>query len=177
MGNRLFPIVALFLLSACSTLPPAIKNPPAVDISYRQASAGIAQYQGASARWGGVVIDVLNEQNYSLLQVMAYPLNGNGRPDLDKAHEGRFYVKSPEFLDPAIYAKDREVTAAGTLNGDKELTVGKKTLRLPLIEAHTIHLWPEYERPPYYYYNGYYPYYYGYPYFWGGGYFLRYPPY
>lgn len=177
---KILLILMFFLsLSACSTLPPAIENPPAIDISYQQATADIARYKGAPIRWGGAIIDVLNEKTYSRLQIMAYPLNSYGRPNLDKPHIGRFYVRSSEFLDPAIYAKDREVTAAGLLSGDEELIIGKKPLRLPVLDANTIHLWPEYERIPYYYNGAYYPFpgYYGYPYYWGGGFYRGYPYY
>jgi len=177
--------ISLFLflsLSACSNLPPAIEDPPAIDISYPQASSDVARYKGMPARWGGVIIEVQNEQTYSRLQVMSYPLNSYGRPMLNKPHQGRFYLHSREFLDPAIYAKDREVTAAGLLNGDQALTIGNKLLRLPVLDVDRIHLWPEYEHIPYFYNGGYYPYpgyygYYGYPYFWGGGFYRRYPPY
>jgi outer membrane lipoprotein len=180
-------LLALCLsLTACSTLPPAIEDPPAVDISYSQASSDAARYRGAPVRWGGVIIEILNEQSFSRLQVMAYPLNSYGRPVRDKPPQGRFYVYSNEFLDPAVYAKDREITAAGLLNGDEELMIGKKPLRLPRLNVRTLHLWPEYDRSPYYYNRGFgpggfYPYpgyygYYGYPYFWGGyyGYYPRY---
>ncbi|WP_024298699.1 Slp family lipoprotein [Methylomicrobium lacus] len=168
----LLSLILLLPLTGCSTLPPAIEDPPAIDISYPQASADITRYQGSPVRWGGVIIDVQNEQAFTRLQVMAYPLNSYGRPIRDKPHQGRFYVDSSEFLDPAIYAKEQEITAAGVLNGDQELLVGKKPLRLPVIKATTLHLWPEYEPLPYYY-EGYYPgyyRYYGYPYFWGGYY-------
>jgi len=171
--------ICLLLMSACSTLPPAIEAPPLYDLSYSQVTRNIAQYKEAPVRWGGVVIDVENEQNFSLVQVLYYPLNSYGRPRLDKANEGRFLIKSPEFLDPAVYTKDTEITVAGTLKGDIERKVGNKTLRLPLISPTAIHLWPAYVPGNYYGYGGYgyggfgygYPYYgyYGYyPYYWGG---------
>lgn len=173
-------LLLLCALSACSTLPPAIEDPPAVDITYPQARADGKRYQGAPVRWGGVIIDIQNETTYSRVQVMAYPLNYYGRPNRDKPHQGRFYIDSREFLDPAIYAKDREITAAGTLAGEQELRIGNMPLRLPVIQSATLHLWPEYERMPYYN-GGFYPFpnyygYYGYPYFWGGyyGYYPRY---
>jgi len=170
--------ICILLLSACSNLPPAIEDAPLYDISYSQATRNIAQYKAAPVRWGGVVIDVENEQNYSLVQVLYYPLKSYGRPQLDKANEGRFLIKSAEFLDPAVYTKDTEITVAGTLNGDVERKVGNKTLRLPLISSTVIYLWPVYVPGNYYGYGGYgyggfgygYPYYgyYGYPYYWGG---------
>ena len=166
------------LLSACSHLPPAIENPPLYDLSYSEATRNIAQYKDAPVRWGGVVIDVENEQNFSLVQVLYYPLNSYGRPRLDNPNEGRFLIKSPQFLDPAVYTKDTEITVAGTLKGDVERKVGNKTLRLPLISSKVIYQWPAYVPGNYYGYGPYgfgygYPYYgyYGYyPYYWSGYY-------
>jgi len=172
--------ICILLLSACSNLPRLIEDPPLFDISYRQATPNIAHYKDAPVRWGGVVIGVENEQNFSLVQVLYYPLNSYGRPRLDKPNEGRFLIKSPEFLDPAVYIKDTEITVAGTLKGDIERKVGNKTLRLPLISSTVIYLWPAYIPGSYYGYGGFgygYPYYgyYGYyPYYWGGGYYWPY---
>jgi outer membrane lipoprotein len=166
--------ICILSLSACSNLPPAIENPPLYDISYSEATRDIGHYKDAPVRWGGVVIDVENEQNYSLIQVLNYPLNYYGRPQLDKPNKGRFLIKSPEFQDPAVYKKDKEITVAGILKGDIARTVGNKTLRLPLILSTVLHLWPDYVPGNYYGGFGYgYPYYgyYGYyPYYWGGYY-------
>ncbi|MGZ8195913.1 MAG: Slp family lipoprotein [Methylosarcina sp.] len=169
------------LLSACSTLPPAIKNAPLVDVSYQQASTSINSYKNVPIRWGGVIIDLQNEQTYSLLQVLSYPLDSNGRPSTDKSYQGRFLIKTSEFLDPAVYVEGKEITAAGVLKGDSEQQIGNKTLRLPMIESTVLHLWPEYTTNRYYYGGyGYYPYYwgdYGYsPCYWGGFY-RPFPPY
>ncbi len=51
----------------------------------------------------------------------------NPHPRLDKPNEGRFVIKSAEFLDPMIYAKGREITVVGTLDGGIERTIGKKS--------------------------------------------------
>ncbi|MDD2659852.1 MAG: Slp family lipoprotein [Methylococcales bacterium] len=167
-------LICILFLSACSNLPPAIEEPPLYDISYNEAARNIAQFKDAPVRWGGVIIDVENEQNFSLVQVLYYPLNSYGRPRTDKPNGGRFLIKSPEFLDPAVYTKDTEITVAGTLNGDVERKIGNKSLRLPMILAKVIHLWPANTYSnyygygyPYYGYYGYYPYS---PYYWGGYY-------
>ena len=170
------------LLSACSNLPPAIEDPPLYDISYSQATRNIGQFKEAPVRWGGVVIDVENEQNFSLVQVLYYPLGSWGRPKTDDPNEGRFLIKSSDFLDPAVYKKDTEITVAGTLKGDIERKVGNKTLRMPLISSTVIHLWPAYVYVPGYYYGGYGGYGYGgfgygYPYYGYYGYYPYYPYY
>jgi outer membrane lipoprotein len=170
-------VYALFLLlNSCMNLPPAIKDAPVVDIGYSQAKQNIASYKNAPVRWGGKIIDVENEQNFSLVQVLYYPLSYYGRPDDSEPNDGRFVIKSPEFLDPAIYTKNKEITVAGTLAGEIDRTVGKKIVRVPLIASKVTHLWPEVDRSNYYGYGGGgggfggygYPYY-G-PYYWGGYY-------
>lgn len=180
MKNHVF-IVCLFL-SACSNLPPEIQDPPALDISYQEAAANIAKYKNAPVRWGGKIVEVENEPSYSAIQVLWYPLGSYGRPDLDEPNQGRFVIKHPEFLDPAVYKKDTAITVAGMLEGDTERTIGNKSLRLPLVTAKQIHVWQEVDYYPYYggyggfgYGGGlgYYPYggFYGYiPYYWGGYY-------
>lgn len=168
-------LLICLLLNACSNLPPAIENPPPFDITYSQATQNITHFKDSPVRWGGVIVDVENEQTYSLVQVLYYPLNNYGRPKLNNPNEGRFVIKSPEFLDPAIYTKDTEITVAGTLIGDIERTIGKKKLTLPQVSASVIHLWPEYDRYSYYGYGGYGGFGYSYPYYvypyWGGFYY------
>ena len=169
---KLYLLATCLLLTACSSLPTAIKNPPLYDISYTQAIQDIAKYKNAPVRWGGIIIDVENEQTFTMVEVLYYPLDSDGQPRTDQANGGRFLFKSPEFLDPAVYAKKSEITVAGALIGDLEHTIGKKIMRLPLISATSIYLWPAYEYSNYYegFGYGYNPYYGGYPYYWGNYY-------
>jgi outer membrane lipoprotein len=132
------------------------------DISYTLASRNLSTYEGTSIRWGGVIVDVKNEENFTLLQVLSYPLTFNDRPDLRERSEGRFVIKSPKFLDPAIYVEGREITVAGTIKDDIERTIDDDTLRLPLLFSETIYLWPIADG------------YYGSPYHWRRGYHMQY---
>jgi len=166
-----FLFIICLLLNACSSLPKAIKEPPANDISYTQAVQDVYKYKNAPVRWGGVIVDVENEQSFTLVQVLTYPLDSDGEPKMDKPNGGRFVFKTPEFLDPAVYTKNSEITVAGTLTGDIERAIGNKVMRMPLISATAIYLWPVYEYDSRYdgfgYGYGYNPYYGGYPYYWG----------
>lgn len=178
---RRYLLSICLLLGACSGLPERVREVPVTDVTYSQASPNLNSYKETSVRWGGVIVDVENEENFTLLQVLSYPLNSYGRPQLNKQTEGRFVIKSAEFLDPAVYAKDKEITVAGTIKGDIERTIGKKTVRLPLISSTAIYLWPVYYRnDPYFGYGyrgyggygyGFSPYFgYGYSPYWGGYY-------
>lgn len=157
-------LLPCLLLSACAGLPSAVRDAPAVNVSYYQADRDINSYKDTPVRWGGVIVDVANETHSSLMQVLFYSLDYSGHPQLQKQSEGRFVVESPEFLDPAVYAKDKEITVAGVIKGDIERTVGKRIIRVPLLSATAIHLWPTYHNYYDYHYRGYgaYPYF-GYP--------------
>jgi outer membrane lipoprotein len=186
-GNAMkrFILLIYLLLTACSSLPPTIENPPAFDLLYNSVTQDPTHYKNMSVRWGGIIAEIENEQNTSFIQVLLYPLNNYGRPLLNEQPQGRFVVKSDKFLDPLVYAKKSEITVAGMLTGGINRTIDKKIITLPLVSASTIHLWPDYNYGNYYggygYPYGYYPYggfggfgggYYGFPnYGWRGGYY------
>lgn len=161
--NRHLPLVLLFFLSACSSMPSAIRDFSAVDMPYQLVSQNVDSYQGTPIRWGGTVIDIENEKDSSLVQILYYPLDRSGFPQTSQAGEGRFAVITSDFLDPAILTRNSKVTVIGTLSGGIERTVGNKLIRIPLVTSDAIYLWPKdydanrrygYGRYPY----GYYPY-------------------
>jgi outer membrane lipoprotein len=176
MKSYLSIIGLLFLLNGCTSLPPAVRDYPVREVSYQVVSQNIEAYKDVPVRWGGAIIDVENEKDFSLVQVLFYPLDHKGYPQINQKSEGRFVIESSEFLDPAVYAKDTEITVAGMLKGDIERTIGNKTIRVPLISATAIYLWPKdyrynyygpgrYGYPPSPYFG-----YYGYPFFFRGYY-------
>ncbi len=172
---RLYFLVIYLLLTACSSSPAIMRNIPVVDVSYNLANQDINQYKDVSVRWGGIIIDVENESHFSLVQVLFYPLNYNSYPQVDQPHEGRFVIKSDEFLDPVIYAKNKKITVVGKLIDRITRTIGKKTIQVPLISSTALYLWPAH--PPRsswgncgYGNYGYPACYFGYPFYPGGFY-------
>ena len=116
--------LSCLLLGACTSMPKAIQNMNVMDITYSQASQNIDSHRNVPVRWSGIIIDVENEEDFSLVQVLFYPLNYSGRPQLNDPHGGRFVIISTEFLDPVVYAKDREISVVGTLDGGIQRTAG-----------------------------------------------------
>ena len=179
--KRLSLFTCIFL-SACAGLPAAVRNVPVEKVSYSEVSKNPNHYKDTSVRWGGVIIDVENEESFTQVQVLSYPLNYSGRPQLSKSPEGRFLIKSSQFLDPAVYAKDREITVAGTIEGDAQRMIGKKSVSMPLLSSKAIYLWPVYQYDPNSYRGFGYGFGYGFsPYFgygyYGSPYWGRYWPY
>ena len=130
-------------------------------------------YKGRVVIVGGYILETVNETDGSQITVLQAPLDSQNRPKSSDLSEGRFMVSSSEFLDPAIYSKERRITVGGKVIGNLERKLGNLTYVYPVIEAMEIHLWSkegEYIGPYYPYYDPWYhpryrrPYRYRYPY-------------
>ena len=145
--------LSCLLLGACAStpslitdesMPSAISMPPfivdsrVVEVPYSEANS----HKNDVVRWGGVIIDVGNKEDFSLVQVRFHPLNESGRPQLDKPDEGLFVIKTSKFLDPEIYVENSEITTVGTLNGETEHTVHGKNVSIPLIVLSDSEVYP-----------------------------------
>jgi outer membrane lipoprotein len=123
-------------------------------------------YEGRVVVVGGYILETINETDGSRLTVLQAPLDSQNRPKSSDLSEGRFMVSSSEFLDPAIYSRERRITVGGKVVGSQERKLGNLAYRYPVIEAIEIHLWSK-EREctgPYYpYYDPWYPPMYRYP--------------
>jgi len=139
-------IFLLFFLAGCSGLPKPMRGNAYSNQPLSSVQTNIAHHQNKAFRWGGTVINVVNEKDSSQVQFLFYPINRYGRPLTDRKTEGRFAITSPLFLDPAIYKEGSEVTVTGILSGVIKQRIGKKVLTLPLLTLKDIHLWPEYQQ-------------------------------
>lgn len=117
----------------------------------KEVQQNIDHYRGRMILWGGVIIETINRPEETLIMVMQTTLDYEKRPvSLDQS-EGRFIVKQAGFLDPAIYAKFRKITAAGVVSGKEEMPLGEISYAYPVITATQLILWEKREYPPYYY--------------------------
>lgn len=162
-------ISLVILISGCSGLPKEMQNTPFTDLNLETVSSNPHLYQSMTFRWGGTIISVENKQNFSHAQILFYPLNSYGRPQIDKKTQGRFAIKSDKLLDPAIFKKEMEITVNGKLTGEIEQKIDEKTVKIPLLSLDHIHIWPklspEESRYPYYYPYSPHPFFYSYPYY------------
>jgi len=139
---KLHIFLLCLLLGGCSVLPPAFNDSRIKPVSYNQAIESPENFEDNLVRWGGVIIDLENEDQQSTIKVLFYPLDYYGRPDLDKPSEGYFVIKSPERLDPEQYAISRELIVVGAIAGKTGPSAKYGETGLPLIKANGIHLWP-----------------------------------
>lgn len=139
------PILFTFILAGCSNLPVAIQDSPQPDISLSQTNQNMAQHQNQTVRWGGKIVQVENDNAGSTIHIVQLPLKHYGRPDADqyKNSAGRFIVITTKYLDPQIYQQDRLITISGTISGERNITVDKREMQVPVVNLEENYLWPE----------------------------------
>lgn len=112
-------------------------------ISPREAVRDIPQDEALVLEWGGVIVETLNKENSTEIQIIAYPLQDNGKPDLDAPPAGRFIAIQQGYLETADYRQGRRITLSGTLLGLRDGKVGEADYRFPLVNPNEMQLWPQ----------------------------------
>lgn len=179
MKNR-FEWFLLFLfipvLSGCAhVISKDLRTKSDPNLTLSQVRKNPIAYKEKMVVWGGEIIDTVNQRDGTTqIEVFQKPLGWRGEPKDTVASEGRFLVIVDKDLDPYIYRREKKITVAGEIIGEKIKPLGEMEYRYPVISGKQIYLWPQY----YYYYP--YPYYYqdpwwGYPYGgWGWGFHYHY---
>lgn len=155
-------VILLTALTACSNVPKQIKSPPADDVQLNQVIANKELVASQPVRWGGEIVEIENTDDVSLIQVVQFPLNHYGKPQLNKDSQGRFIARSNEFFDPAVYKQGSLITFSGIATTDTaKRSIDEKQIIMPIIDVTDSYRWQVYEpRPSTYYYDPfYYPYY------------------
>ena len=147
----------LISASGCATaISKGLRDQADRNINYGEVLKNPDTYRGVLVIWGGDILSTKNLKEGTLLEILQKPTDFEDRPkDVDQS-AGRFLAMYQGYLDEAIYAKGREVTVAGKIQGRKVMPLGEITYTYPLIEAAEIYLWPKrseerYYYPPYWY--------------------------
>lgn len=128
------------LLASCATVPKDLVGQYA-EITPQQASNG--GVSGTQVRWGGVIIETDPGHDNTCFYVLGKPLDsGDARPQGVRDSTGRFVACKQGFYDPEVYAKGREITVTGMLQGVVTRKVGDYEYPYPRVEASVVHLWP-----------------------------------
>ena len=156
MRSTIFSQLTGYLALAVLLLSPACTPPVISPATLQQVDQTITidqlwQRPGAFIRknvlLGGEIIETRNAADMTSIMVLAFRLDYSKRPVTGTVSGGRFIVRQPTFLDPAIYRPGRKITVAGIVVGEKSLPLGEITYRYPVIENRELYLWPEEEYP------------------------------
>lgn len=176
---------ALFLLtvlglSACAVVPDPIKvSDEKTLVGYNKAVISGTESSGQNARWGGIITNVENKPDQTIIEVVHFPLNNYGKPLTNEDTAGRFKAVIANFVDPILFGEGRLVTFVGTVGAPLAGMVGEQPYMFPSIDVENYYLWRkqnQYDTSSVYFdfYAGWYsPFYYSYWRPWG----LFYPRY
>ena len=162
-------ILIISLVGCASDIPPEIKTAPQNSPTVSMVRADKDRFVDNPVRWGGVIAQVENRQSETWVEIVARELDSSGRPLEGDFSPGRFMAVLPDFLDPAVYGKERAITVSGILDGSVEQLIGQHSYSYPkvLVESHV--LWKPISRNNSYNYGYPYPGY-GYDPYFGHGY-------
>ena len=137
-------IVGALALSGCATIPQPLAGNYA-PVTLDAARSGTAN--AAQVRWGGEIVETQPQEQQTCFFVLAEPLDSQARPKAGGESLGRFVACKQGFYDPEVFAKGREITVTGTLNGTVQHKIGQFDYTYPKVEANNVYLWPK--RPLY----------------------------
>ncbi len=161
-------LVALGLASCAATISRQLQKQANTTVSFAELLREPNAYQGQMMILGGYILETNNEPGGSLITVLQAPLGFQHEPKSKDLSQGRFMVKTAEFLDPELYDKGRKVTVGGRVEGAETRPLDNDVYQYPVIGAEELYLWPKLKPypAPYdpYWYDPWYPYYPYYPY-------------
>ena len=138
--NLLF--IPFLLLSACASSPTIDSSGVDRSLTPRSVAGAPQPASGKEVLWGGVIIQTTNMKDRTQLEVLAYPLDTNERPQRDDDPLGRFILDKAGYLEAASYAEGRLLTVIGTVTGTQAGRVGESDYDYPVISVRQLHLWP-----------------------------------
>ncbi len=140
-------LVLALLLAGCAATAPRFETAQVrTGLTPQSVIEGDAVFQGESVLWGGRIVETRNEADRTVLEVLAYPLDSDQRPDTDRDAGARFLVEREGFLDPADYEAGRLVTVQGMVQGTRGGRIGDADKTWPVVEARDIELWQDEDR-------------------------------
>lgn len=139
-------LAATAFVGGCATMPQPLQG------TYTHIDSSAAQQGGASGsdvRWGGEIIRTEPGPQETCFYVLARPLDKQARPELGQAggDQGRFVACHSGFYDPEVFARGRELTVTGKIDGTVTKKVGEYDYPYPRVAANVVYLWPK--RPVY----------------------------
>jgi len=140
----IFALAAVFLLAGCAhVISKQTLEEVDTSVTFAQVAQDPDAYKGETVLFGGDIIEAQNLPDETLIIVLQHPLGRRGEPAAGDVSEGRFILRDPGFLDPAIYSPGRKITVAGTVVGKEVRPLGEIEYTYPIIKKRELYLWPQ----------------------------------
>ena len=139
-------VVSLFITGQANakSVSEKISHAPAIDASYSQVQADVAQHLGTNVRWGGQVIGSEKIDKLTRVTVLAYPLDSEGKPAVNQSPLGdAFVVDFEKNSCPSDLALGNYITVYGRVDSDIKLINGPLETQVPLVVSQEVERWSE----------------------------------
>jgi outer membrane lipoprotein len=141
---RWMALVLSVLLGGCAAaFPASVMETVNTRVTADDLRHDPAGHQGERVIVGGEILATQPRPGETEIELLARRLLRDDSPERGDRTPGRFLLRSPEFLDPAVYAPGRRITVVGSLTGSEERKVGEILYRYPIITMERIRLWPK----------------------------------
>jgi outer membrane lipoprotein len=124
--RKFLPIILLMILAGCAhVVAPDLRAQADKTLSTKALFSDPDLHRGKTVIVGGEVIETRNLEESTEIEVLEKPLDSRGRPLDTDVSRGRFIVRHPERLDPAIFSPGREVTVVAEVLGLERRLLGE----------------------------------------------------
>jgi outer membrane lipoprotein len=145
MRSKMLSLATIVLLGIISCAP-GISRQVRQQVTVTEAFSRLQQepqrFEGEMAMLGGRIIESRPLAAGTELVVLQLPLDRSDRPRETDQSQGRFLIRTDEFLDPAVYSPGTRITAAGIVEGAVQRDIGQMPYRYPVIRLEEIRTWP-----------------------------------
>ena len=126
-------------------------------LTVRELRAAPGAHRDERVILGGEILATRPKVGETEIEVLARRLQRDDSPEQSDRSDGRFLLRTTEFLDPAIYAPGRRITVIGVVGGEEQRMIGDLPYHYPVIRSERLRLWPPdvvtapvpYPPPPY----------------------------
>ena len=135
--------IAAFLFWACAGgISSQARSQVTFFDSFQQLQQQPEKYRGETVMLGGKIVAVNVEAGATELVVLQLAVDRGTRPTDNDNSQGRFLVRSGQFVDPAIYPQGTLITVVGRIMGSETRDIGQMPYRYPLIDIVEMKKWP-----------------------------------
>jgi outer membrane lipoprotein len=135
--------LALIMTSCAPGISKQVRSQVTFTQPFNELQQNPKRFEGEMALLGGRIIEARSLEVGTELVVLQLPLDGSDRPQETDKSQGRFLVRTDQFLDPAIYSPGTRITAAGRVEESVQRQIGQMPYRYPVIHLEEIKTWPQ----------------------------------
>ncbi len=141
---RLLGICVIFLILGCATgISQKARSQVTYNGSFAELQTAADEHMGEIVMLGGKVIETKGYPAFSEITVLQLPFGKKDRPQDGDRSDGRYLIRSEQFLDPAVYRQGSLLTVVGKLSGSEVRSIGEFQYVYPIVEGIEIKRWPQ----------------------------------